>query len=76
MDKKNKKDKEYNILAFFYFILIFCVVIYLFFALFGQSTPVNNASSDFSLFNSDTVGNNHIIIMDFPDFIVPKRRLF
>ena len=70
LNKKNKK-KEVNLLSVFYFALIFFVVIYLFYALFGTSYT-NSKEKDLSLFNIETVSDGHDIIMDFPEFRIKK----
>jgi hypothetical protein len=68
------KPKSNRLLAVFYFLLIFCIVIYLFFALFDR--PVGSSvDTEMMIFKNDTFSEpNHSIIMKFPEFAIKKSK--
>ena len=78
MNKDNTKTrtKTYNILAVFYFFLIFGIVIYLFMTLFSKSNG-SAIDTEMEIFNnSDSVSQKggHNLIMNIPDFLIKKRK--
>lgn len=70
---KKEKPKSLKLLAIFYFLLIFSIVVYLFMTLF--STPNGSiVDSEMMIFQNSASFNDdkHKIIMDFPKFAVKK----
>lgn len=74
---KRTKTKTYNLLAIFYFFLIFGIVIYLFMTLFNKSSEGQTIDTEMDIFNGSSDihkdGPGHSIIMRFPKFAVKKR---
>ena len=66
------KSKSNRLLAVFYFLLIFGIVIYLFFALFDR--PIGSSvDTEMMIFNNDSFTEpKHSIIMEFPTFAIKK----
>ena len=69
-NEKRNKMRNYNILAIFYFFLIFGVIVYLFMALFNRPNGPS-VDTEMMIFNNSIEGG-HNFIMDFPKFAVRK----
>ena len=70
---KKKHNNTNNILAFFYFVLIFAVIIYLFVALFGNSSNNLTETESIGIFSGGKINNNYNFIMNYPNFGITKR---
>ena len=76
-NKKHNK-KNYNILAIFYFFLIFGVIVYLFMTLFNRPNGPS-VDTEMMIFNNSIEGSEgrkggYNFIMDFPKFAVRKNK--
>lgn len=68
----NNKSKQHKLLAVFYFLLVFCIILYLFFALFDKPV-LSSVDTEMSIFNDNSFSEHgHKIIMEFPEFAIRK----
>lgn len=68
--KTEEKTNSYDtVLGFIYFVLVFIIIIYIFFALFCNN---NNKMNELLFSITESPINNNGLIMNYPNFAIKK----